>query len=86
MACGMAAAAAFCAVLHLQMGLAWALVLGFACAVAGIAGDLCESLLKRSVGAKDSSHLIPGHGGVFDRFDGVLFGVGVVTCLVPWIF
>lgn len=44
-------------------------------AVFGALGDLCESLLKRSVGAKDSSKLIPGHGGVLDRFDGVMFAV-----------
>jgi len=42
-------------------------------ALFGIAGDLFESLLKRSVGAKDSSAMIPGHGGVLDRIDAYLF-------------
>ena len=52
----------------------WQLVVvGCIAAFLGLAGDLCESMLKRSVGAKDASHLIPGHGGVLDRFDGVLF-------------
>lgn len=49
----------------------WA-VLGALLAIAAQAGDFFESWLKRRAGKKDSSNLIPGHGGVFDRVDGVL--------------
>ncbi len=55
-------------------------VLGTSCAVASVlaqAGDFFESLIKRVSNVKDSGSLLPGHGGVLDRFDGVLFAIPV---------
>jgi phosphatidate cytidylyltransferase len=69
-----------------DVALAWRVGLGLTIAAVGIVGDLFESLLKRSVGVKDASSIIPGHGGVLDRIDALLFAAPVFYIFVRYRF
>lgn len=59
-------------------------ITGIICGVAGQMGDLFESMLKRIAGVKDSGSIMPGHGGLLDRIDGVLFAGVVFWPLIIW--
>ena len=61
------------------------LILALGCSLFGQLGDLVESMWKRSRGIKDSSAIIPGHGGVLDRFDSLLFGAPFMYLYISFV-
>jgi phosphatidate cytidylyltransferase len=61
-----------------------ALLIGIPGSMLGIVGDLCESLLKRSFGVKDSGKILPGHGGMLDRVDALMFVAPYVYLYAAW--
>jgi phosphatidate cytidylyltransferase len=61
------------------------ILLGFLIPIFAQLGDLAESLLKRSAGVKDAGHLIPGHGGMLDRMDSIMFSSIVVYYYMIWV-
>jgi phosphatidate cytidylyltransferase len=60
--------------------------IGIALVACGIAGDLFESMIKRAADMKDSAALIPGHGGVLDRIDALLFATPVFYVYLRWVY
>ncbi len=85
---GLAASLAGAIVAHLwllsNLPLTNALILGVVATVLGQAGDLGESLLKRSTGVKDSGAILPGHGGILDRIDALILTSTVVYLYARW--
>jgi len=68
----------------LGMGLTRTLILGLILGPAALLGDLAVSFIKRQAGAKDSSTLIPGHGGMFDRLDSIVVAAAVMYHFAVW--
>jgi phosphatidate cytidylyltransferase len=72
------------AVCPMQVNVWAGAALGLVGGVFALFGDLAVSMVKRQVGVKDSSHLIPGHGGMLDRLDSILFVLPLVYYVVWW--
>lgn len=81
---GIAASVIAAVVIHFtffeQFPLVHAIIAGVILSVTGVIGDLAESMWKRSADVKDSGSLLPGHGGMFDRFDSILFTAPILYC------
>jgi phosphatidate cytidylyltransferase len=87
---GVVAALAMATLAHFwffrELSLKWALPLAFVMTLVGILGDLTESALKRGAGAKDAANILPGHGGILDRLDSLLFNAPLIYYFARFYF
>lgn len=87
---GIAASIAMSAVMGGLIGIPWGrvFIIGIGVALVNLVGDLAESSMKRDIGIKDFGSLLPGHGGILDRFDGLLFAAPLfyyyVAIILRW--
>lgn len=83
--CSIATAVGFWQVLAWPVTLGASISLGTLVFFASLFGDLIESVMKRDAGLKDASNLIPGHGGLLDRFDSYLFTGAIVYFVIKFV-
>src|SRR6185503_2143938 len=87
---GILAALAMAALAHFrffrELPLKYMLPLAAIMAILGILGDLAESALKRGAGAKDAANILPGHGGILDRLDSLLFNAPLIYYFARFYF